>query len=200
MAHPLPSRRLTFFLVSPETGFSLLNARLCFGDWFPSLPDISLRRRSFPVPVTLNFFFAPECVFCFGIVSFRSCVLRRAENHGHVAALEEGRRLDLADLLHVLVQTHQEVAPPLRMLALAASEHDRDLDLRALVEKALDMALLGLVVVDSDLRPELDLLDVDLRLVLPRELRLLLLLVAVLPVVHDPDNRRLGLRRHLDEV
>src|SRR5215210_4492277 len=128
---------------------------------------MALRRSSLPPPVTLNFFLAPECVFCFGI-SFRSCVLRRGENHGHVAALEEGRRLDLPDLLHVLVEAHEEVAPALRMLALAAAEHDRDLDLRALVEEALDVALLGLVIVNSDLRPELDLLDVDLRLVLAR--------------------------------
>src|SRR4051812_42847352 len=114
---------------------------------------MALRRSSFPVPVTLNFFFAPECVFCFGIVSFCSCVLRRCENHRHVPALEEWRRLDLPDLLHVLVEAHQQVATALRMLALAAAEHDRDLDLRALVEEARDMASLRLVVVLSDLRP-----------------------------------------------
>ena len=68
------------------------------------------------------------------------------------------------------------------------------------VEEADDVALLRLVVVDSDLRSELDLLDVDLRLVLPRDLRLLFLLVAVLPVVHHPRDGRICLRRHLDEV
>ena len=56
------------------------------------------------------------------------------------------------------------------------------------------------VVVNPDLRSELDLLDLDLRLVLPRELRLLLLLVAVLPVVHDPGHRRIRLGRDLDEI
>jgi hypothetical protein len=54
--------------------------------------------------------------------------------------------------------------------------------------------------VDPDLRPELDLLDVDLRLVLPRQLRLLLLLVLVLPPVHDFRHRGIGVRRHLDQV
>jgi hypothetical protein len=54
--------------------------------------------------------------------------------------------------------------------------------------------------VNPDLRPELDLLDVDLRLVLARELRLLLLLVAVLPVVHHPRDRRIRLRRDLDQI
>src|SRR5690349_14507916 len=86
------------------------------------------------------------------------------------------------------------------MTRLAAPEHDRDLDLRALVEEAHDVALLRVVVVNPDFRPELDLLDVDLRLVLARELRLLLLLVAVLPPVHDLRNRGIRLRGDLDEV
>ena len=49
-----------------------------------------------------------------------------------------------------------------------------------LLQESDDVALLGLVVVNADLRAELDLLDVDLQLVLPRELGLLLLLVPVL--------------------
>src|SRR4029453_8629951 len=80
------------------------------------------------------------------------------------------------------------------------TEHDRDLYLRPLVEKAGDVALLRLVVVISDLRPELDLLDVDRNLVLSSELGLLLLLVAVLAVVHDPRDWRSRLSWDLDEV
>src|SRR4051812_20937511 len=154
------------------TGWSLLNWRFCFGDLFMSFPDIWLRRISFPVPVTLNFFFAPERVFIFGI-SFDSCVLRWAEHHGHVPPFEQRLCLDEADLLDVIREAHQQVAPAVRMLALAAPEHDRHLDLRALIEEAHDVAFLGVVIVNPDLGPELDLLDVDLRLVLPRELCLL---------------------------
>src|SRR5207244_218698 len=161
---------------------------------------IACRRSTLPVPVTLNRFFAPLCVFCFGIVSRHPRVLCRAQQHHHVPAVEERWRLDLTDLLDVLCQSHQKVAAPLRVRGLAPSEHDRDLDLRALVEEALDVALLRVVVVNADLRPELDLLDVDRDLVLARELRLLLLLVAVLPVVHHPRDRRIRLGRHLDEV
>ena len=62
------------------------------------------------------------------------------------------------------------------------------------------MALLGVVVVLRDLRPELDLADVDLLLVLAGGLLLLVLLVLVLRVVQDPAHGRLGLGRHLDEV
>src|SRR5688572_4371485 len=86
------------------------------------------------------------------------------------------------------------------MARLAPSEHDRDLDLRPLVQEADDVALLRLVVVDSDLWSELDLLDVDRNLVLAGELGLLLLLVAVLPVIHDLGYGRVGLRRDLDEI
>src|SRR5882757_8810898 len=146
-----PSMRAMVFSFAGSTGWSLLNSRFCFGDLFMSLPDIWLRRSSFPVPVTLNFFFAPLCVFCFGI-SFDSCVLRWAEHHCHVPPFEERLCLDHADLLDVVRQAHQQVAPAIRMLALAAPEHDRHLDLRALVQEALDVAFFRVVVVNSDLR------------------------------------------------
>src|SRR5438309_7543024 len=174
--------RATFFSFAASTGWSLLNWRFCFCDLFISFPDFCGARISFPVAVTLNFFFAPECVFCFGI-SLDSCVLRWAEHHCHVPPFEERLRLDQADLLDVVGEAHQQVASAVRMLALAAPEHDRDLDLRALVQEPRDVAFLGLVVVYPDLGPDLDLLDVDLRLVLARELRLLLQLVPVLPVI-----------------
>src|SRR5436190_13844155 len=116
------------------------------------------RRSTLPVELSLNRFFAPLCVFVFGIVFCNSRVLRRPEHHHHVAPILQRRRLDLADLLHVLRQPHQEVAATFRVVLLPPAEHDRDLDLCALVEEALDMALLGVVVVDPDLRPELDLL------------------------------------------
>src|SRR6186997_1283287 len=86
------------------------------------------------------------------------------------------------------------------MARLAPPEHDRDLDLRPLVQEPDDVAFLRLVVVDSDLRPELDLLDVDRNLMLARDLGFLLLLVAVLAVVHDLGDRRIGLRGDLDKV
>ena len=62
------------------------------------------------------------------------------------------------------------------------------------------MSLLGVVVVDADLRPELDLLHLDLALVLAGLLRLLLLLVLVLAVIHDLGDRRVSLGGHFDEV
>ncbi len=93
-----------------------------------------------------------------------------------------------------------KIATPLRMEVLPPPEHDRDLHLRPLVQEADDVALLRLVVVDADLRPELDLLDVDRRLVLACLLCPLLLLVAPLAVVHDPRHGRIGFLRNLHEI
>src|SRR5665811_366848 len=83
---------------------------------------------------------------------------------------------------------------------LTPAEHDRDLDLRPLVEEANDVPLLRLVVVHADLRPQLYLLDVNLLLVLASQLRLLLLRVAVLAVIHHPADGRVGARGDLDQV
>ena len=87
-----------------------------------------------------------------------------------------------------------------RVNELPAAEHDGDLDLVLVLEEPHHVALLGGVVVRVDLRAELDLLDGDRALVLAGLLRLLLLLVAPLAVVHDPADRRTGVRRHLDQV
>src|SRR6266542_2509760 len=123
------------------TAASLLNLRFFRADFFSRLwLFIAFRRRSLPAPVTLKRFFAALLVFCFGI-SRNSGLFRWAQQHHHVASVEDGSGLD-----------------------------------------------------------QLDLLDVDLRLVLPGELGLLLLLVQVLAVIHHPRDGRVCLGRHQDEV
>src|SRR5262249_51208153 len=187
----LPSSFLTSRTSESATGWSRRKARLRLADFFSSRWAFgAFRRRSLPVPVTLNRFFVALCVFVFGMW-FHSGVLRRTQHHHHVPAVLERRGLYLPPLPSLLRQPpppvsgqpHQQVSPALRVALLPAAEHDRHLDLRALVEEAHDVAFLGVVVVNSDLGPELDLLDVHRDLVLPGELGLLLLLVAVLPVV-----------------
>src|SRR4029077_9724375 len=83
---------------------------------------------------------------------------------------------------------------------LAAAEHDRDLDLVLALEEALDVTLLGVVVVLRDLRAELDLTNRDLLLMLAGGLELLRLLVLVLGVVEHTADGRTGLGGDLDEV
>src|SRR5437870_5730756 len=192
MAYFTPSSFLTRLPSAGATSYSLRKPRLRFDDFFCRLwLFIAWRRISFPAALTLNRFFAPLDVFTFGIW-LHSCVLRGAEQHDHVASVLEWRLLDQPELLDVVGETEQEVVTPLRVQVLTPPEHDRHLHLRPLVQEADDVTLLRLVVVDTDLGPELDLLDEDLRLMLPRELRLLLLLVAVLPVVHDAGDGRVG--------
>jgi len=178
----------------------LRKPRLRFDDFFSRLwLLIPCRRRSFPVPVTLKRFFAPFDVFIFGI-RFHSHVLVRRENHDHVATVEKRLLLDRAELLHVLGEPHQEISTAIRMERLASPEHDRDLDLGSLAEKAHDVPLLGLVVMNPDLRSELDLLDLNLELMLPGLFGALFLLVAVLRVVHDPRDGRICTGSDLHEV
>src|SRR5215216_1442859 len=125
---------------------------------------------------------------------------RRRKHHRHVAAVLLGPLLDRGQLAEVLREAVEDHLPALGVGHLAAAEHDRHLDLVARLEEALDVALLGVVVVLRDLRAELDLPHVDLRLVLARGLLLLVLLVLVLRVVEHAADRRLRLGRHLDEV
>src|SRR4051794_40063747 len=176
------------------TGVSFVKARFRFAVFLVKLwLFIAWRRSSLPPAVTLNRFLALLDVFVFGIFPLRPRILRRAEHHHHVATVEQRLRLDLTDLLDLFRQAHQQVATAFRVCRLAAPEHDRHLDLGALVQEALDVSLLGLVIVLANLRSELYLLDIDLRLVLPRQLCLLLLLVPVLAVIHDAGDGRICL-------
>src|ERR1700744_4738289 len=83
---------------------------------------------------------------------------------------------------------------------LAAAEHDGDLDAVPAEQETLDVALLGVVVVLGDLRPELDLADRDLLLVLASGLLLLGLLVLVLGVVEYAADGRARVGSDLDEI
>src|SRR3954462_9736988 len=100
MGYPIPSCLRAFLTSLPASGASRRKLRFRFDDFFSSMwLFIARRRRILPAAVTLNLFFAPLCVFCFGIcLSLQSGVFRRAQHHDHVAAVEERRLLDRADL------------------------------------------------------------------------------------------------------
>ena len=111
-----------------------------------------------------------------------------------------GRCSTTASSLELLGEAVEDHLAALGVRHLAPAEHDRDLDLVLVLEEALDVALLGVVVVLGDLRAELDLADRDLLLVLARGLLLLGLLVLVLRVVEDAADGRARLGSDLDEV
>ena len=122
------------------------------------------------------------------------------QHHRHVATVLAGSRLDRGVLGHLLRDLLEDLAPDLGVSHLAAPEHDRELDLRALAQEALDVLHLGFEVVPVDLGPELHLLDDDVRRPLARFLASLILFVLPLAEVHDPANRWISVRRNLDEV
>jgi hypothetical protein len=126
--------------------------------------------------------------------------LGRREQHGHVASVLDRPLVDLTELREILSETVEDHHAALGVGDLAATEHNRHLDLVLVAQEALDVALLRVVVVLGDLGAELDLADDDLLLVLLGLLDLLGLLLLVLRVVQDAADGRLGLRGDLDEI
>src|SRR3546814_1090581 len=83
---------------------------------------------------------------------------------------------------------------------LATAEADHDLDLVALVKKARDRAELGLVIAIFRRWTEFDFLDLDLLLLFLRSVRGLVLLIKVLAVIHDLEDRRFRVWRNLNQI
>ena len=127
-------------------------------------------------------------------------LLGRADDHDHVAPVLLGRGLDETELRNVLGELLQQPETQLRARLFATSEHDRHLDLVAALEEALDVALLGAVVMRVDLRSELDLLDDRVDLVLARFPGLEGGFVLVLTEVHELGHRGTRHGRDFDEV
>jgi hypothetical protein len=124
----------------------------------------------------------------------------RTDHHDHVPAVLLGLRLDKTEFLNIHSKALQQFVAEFRPGLLATAEHDRDLDLVALPEEALDMAPLRAVVMRVDLRADLDLLDDGLRLVLTRLSSLESRLVLELAVVHQFADRRSRRRRDLNQI
>jgi hypothetical protein len=124
----------------------------------------------------------------------------RTDHHDHVPAVLLGLRFDEAKFLDVPRKALQQLVAELRPGLLATAEHDRHLDLVSLPQKPLDVPLLGAVVVRIDLRPDLDLLDDRLRLVLARLPGFERRFVLELAEVHELADRRPCRRRDLNEI
>src|SRR3954447_618885 len=122
------------------------------------------------------------------------------QHHGHVAAVEPGRALDRREFGDVVGNPGEDLHPELRVGHLTTTEHDRQLDLVALAQEAHDMLHLRGVVVLVDLRPELHLLDDDVRGLALRLTPSLFLLVDVPAIVHDPADGRVRVGRDLHQI
>src|SRR5574340_1075355 len=219
----MPSCFLMTFSSDLCTSPSWRKLRLRLGLFFSRMWRLkALARLILPVPVSLTRFAVPLCVLTLGIcsllflrgrdlgaglvrvISLRRLsldyfLLRGRDQHEHVATLEFRLAFDERELRDLALELLQDGQAALGMHHLTTAEHDGHLDLRAALKEAHDMLLLGLVVVDVDLRTKLDLLDLNPRLVLSGLLGLLLQLVLVLAIVHDLADRRVSVRRDLHE-
>jgi hypothetical protein len=83
---------------------------------------------------------------------------------------------------------------------LSSPEKYSGFDLVALLQESDDVVLFEIVVVVIRVGSKLHFLDRDVLLVLLRFVKFLVQLVKVLPVVHDPANRRLCSRRYLYQI
>src|SRR4029450_1984084 len=117
--------------------------------------------------------------------------LARGEHHHHLPAFEPRLRLHLSNGRGVGLDAVEQLRAELLMRHLAASEAQGDFHLVALLEEAADRAHLHVVIVCVDVRPHLDLLDLDGALLLARFGGLLLRLVFVFAVVEDLADRGL---------
>lgn len=147
--------------------------------------------------VTLNLFFAPLWVFSFGIFPSN---LRGDQKSRNGPILFPRRSVLARYVFDVEKDPIEDQLSELRLLLLAAAQHDGDLDLVAIPKEALDVFHLEIVVMDADLRPELDLFDLDLLLVLLGFVVLLVLFVQELAVVGDLAHGGVRRGRNLDEV
>src|SRR5574340_193142 len=179
----MPNCFLMTFTSAASTSPSWRKLRLRLGLFFSRMWLLkAFARLILPVPVSLKRFAVPLWVLTLGIRCLLFLSVRGLRNglvrvvrarrlrlhdflangrheHEHVAALELWLAFNECDLVDLALELLQDREPALRVHHLAATEHDRDLHLRAAFQEAHDVLLLGLVVVLVDLRPELDLFD-----------------------------------------
>src|SRR5262249_5666242 len=156
-------------------------------------------RLSLPEPVRLSRLRAPRLVFIFGILSLLVVCLRAQDDVQH-PALEPWIVLGVGDVLRRLEHLVQHLPAELRVRHLAPLEAHGDLGLVALLQEAPHVLQLEVEVVLLGLRPHLDFLDLDGRLLLARFLEPPGLRVLVLAEVHDTAHRRRRIGRHLDQI
>src|SRR5579872_95156 len=126
--------------------------------------------------------------------------LARGQDHDHLAAFHARLVFDLGHRIEVGPDLLQQLHAEFGMAHFAAAEAQGDLHLVALLEVAVHGAGFDVVVVRVDVGAQPDLLDLDQLLPLARGALLLLLFELVLAVVEDLADRRVGVRRHLDQV
>jgi len=124
----------------------------------------------------------------------------RAEHHHHLTPLHHRPLLDLRDILQVFLDPFQHIESQLAVCVLAATEPHRHLTLVTILQEPAQVTQLDVVVADIGPRPELDLLDLGLLLLLACLLFLILLFEDKLAIVHDPAYGRLRVGNDFHQI
>src|SRR6202041_538466 len=196
----------------------------CFGIDEPGMLSLRYRIRSlgsgrsrrrflfllFWRQLSLRHFFLQHLFFLFGLrlllgffFAFLLALdrgLLRCENRVQRIALLPRPELHYALRFHVLNQPLQNLPPQPGPRHFTAAEKYRGLYFVALIQEAKHVVLLGLVIVVVHIDAELDLFYGDRLLVLLGFALFFLLLVEILPVVHDAAHGRLRGGRNLNQV
>jgi hypothetical protein len=126
--------------------------------------------------------------------------LEGRDEHDHRAAFHPRRLFDRAVGAQLLGELIEERPAQVGVRHLAPAEEDRDLHFVPGIEELCRLPSLRLEVVVVDLGPNADLFQLDDVLMTAGLALLAALLVSVLAVVHEPADRRHGIRRYLDQV
>jgi hypothetical protein len=130
----------------------------------------------------------------------RSLVGQRSDQHNHLPTFHLRKVLNAADILGVLRDPLKQFAAQVLVRHFAPAEPQGDLHLVAILEKFEHVAHLDVVVAGIRIGPELDLFDLDDLLLLARFALAFLLFVFELAKIHDLANRRIGVRRNLNQI
>ena len=126
--------------------------------------------------------------------------LFRPDHHHHLLAFQLGHAFDFASLADIAGNPVQQLKTQLLVRHFAATEAQGHLDLVALAKEFQHRAHLDLIIMLIRAGTELDFLDLDDLLLFAGLSLTLLRLIFEFAKVHDLTDRRLGIRRDLDQI
>ena len=126
--------------------------------------------------------------------------LFRRHHHGHLPAFHPRHLFDLREFLEVVPDPHQDIHSQLLMRQLAPAEPHGHFHLVALLDEFDNAAHFNVVIMVINAGAQFNLFDFDDFLFFARFVLFLLLFVFVLSEVENFADRRVGVRRYLDEV
>ena len=122
------------------------------------------------------------------------------EHHNHLPPFHLRLLLDDADIGQILLNPSEQIQTKLAVGVLTTTKSHRNLGFIALVQETSEVFQLDLIIANISTRPELDLFNLNLLLLLARLVLLLFLIEPKASIIHQPTNRRIGIRNDLDEI